>query len=140
MKTSFIAAILLALPLFVQSAMSQNINSSNTLLCPTTDGTVIIDNATILLRDYVLTFDGETSNGVLRFSDPASNALAELDTRGVHGLYLTVNEGGVQMQVVADRRKIIVTNDAPSSAPASPEQSRVAAFVLPQLTDASTHR
>lgn len=136
MKTSMYVALLLAMPLLAQSAMSQDINGSNTLICPTSDGNVIIDNGTIFLRDYVLTLDKETSADVLRFSDASSNAVAELDTRGSDGLYLTVAEGGVTMQLVADRRAVIVTDEDPSSEPASPAQSRVAAFVLPQLTDA----
>lgn len=140
MRTSIIVATLFALTLFVDSAMSQGASSSSTLLCPTSDGTVIIDNETIVLRDYVLTYDQETTAGTMLFSDPSCDATAELDTRGAEGVYLKIIEGGLTMLVVADRDKIIVTNVPPSSEPASPDFSALQKHVASRLSDGPNQR
>ena len=140
MKASIYSAAVLFLMLFSHSAMTQDIYSSNTLLCPTSDGIVTIDNGTILLRDYTLTLESQSADGILHFRDNGSSAIAELDARSADGLYLTITEGGTTMQLVADRRTISASDEPSSTAPASPRHSGIHSAVIPQMSEAATRR
>ncbi|MFA6232665.1 MAG: hypothetical protein WC824_00580 [Bacteroidota bacterium] len=120
-----IASSLLCLPLVAGIAFAQGPNNATTMVCKTTDGTIRISDHLVTLANYRLQFDSIVQNGVMRFVDPGSNAVAMLDARDDDGLYLIVSEGGQTMQVVAARANISYENGDRGNEPASPSLSSV---------------
>lgn len=119
------ATSLLLLPLMAGMACAQGQNTATTMICSTSDGTVRISDNSITIADYHLAFDSVVKDGVLRFADPASGAIAVLDARDEQGLYLEVLENGQRMQVVAARTGIRYERNDRANEPASPSFSSV---------------
>lgn len=116
---------LLIMPLFAGMAFAQEPGTATTMICSTTDGTLRIGGGTVALADYRMQFDSVVKDGVIRFTDPHSDAVAVLDARDDEGLYLTVSEGGQTMQVVAARTDIRYERRDGGNEPASPSMSSV---------------
>ncbi|MFZ1728778.1 MAG: hypothetical protein WBQ23_04130 [Bacteroidota bacterium] len=117
---------LMFLPLVAGLAFAQGPNTTaTTMVCATNDGTIRISDHQVTLADYNLQFDSIIQDGVIRFVDTRSNAVAVLDARGDQGLYLLVTEGGKTMQVVAARSAIRYETNDRGSEPTSPSLSSV---------------
>jgi hypothetical protein len=116
---------LLLLPFMAGMTYAQGTNTATTMICLTSDGTVRISENSISIADYRLAFDSVIKDGVLRFVDPASGAVAVLDARDDRGLYLEVLENGQRMQVVAASTAIRYEQNDRASEPASPSFSSV---------------
>ena len=123
------ARTLMLLPLVAGMAFAQGPNTATTLVCKTQDGMVRISDRSIAIADYVLSFDAVVHDGVLRFVDPVSGAVAMLDARDNEGLYLEVLEGGVRMQVVAPIAAIQYEQHERGTEPAAPSFSAVLSLV-----------
>lgn len=123
------ARTLMLLSLMAGMTFAQGPNTSTTMICPTADGIVRISDRSIALADYVLSFDSIVRDGVLRFVDARSGAVAELDARDSQGLYLEVIEGGVRMQVVASLAEMQYEQSDRGSEPASPSFSAVLSLI-----------
>ncbi len=117
-----LATLMIMLPLMQGTVDAQGTAATTTMLCLTSDGYVVIDQDKILLRDYKLTFDRIISDGVIELSDPNAGIRAVLDTRGVEGVYLLIEEGNLRMQVVAPRNRIQMI-DSKEAQPGSPAHS-----------------
>lgn len=116
---------LLCLPLVAGIAFAQGPNNATTMVCKTTDGTIRISDHLVTLANYRLQFDSVVQEGVIRFVDTGSDAVAVLDARDEEGLYLIVREGGQTMQVVSARVDISYENNDRGNEPASPSLSSV---------------
>lgn len=116
---------ILLLPLMAGMTYAQGTNTATTMICNTSDGTVRISDNSITIADYHLAFDSVIKEGVLRFVDPTSGAIAVLDARDERGLYLEVLENGQRMQVVAASTAIRYEQHDRASEPASPSFSSV---------------
>ncbi len=116
---------LLILPFAAGMAFAQGPNTTTTMVCSTSDGTVRISDHKVTVADYELQFDSMIQDGVLRFVDTRSSAVAVLDARDNEGLYLIVNEGGQTMQVVASRTDIRYEDSERGSEPTAPSLSSV---------------
>ena len=116
MKKFKILLTLIAVPMIMSSALSQEAGSTNTLRCETTDGTIVVTENAVQLRDYNMKFESIEREGVIRLADMNSDATAILDTRDPDGLYLAIFEGDVQMQVVVPKASMEFSSELASSA------------------------
>ena len=124
-----ILAILAFLTLLTAGVAAQGPGAGMTLVCSTTDGTVVINQQTISLADYQLRFDQVVADGVIRFHDTANNISAVLDTRDSEGLYLLVEDSGVRMQLVASRKNIQFREVKEGSEPGAPTWSMLSRYL-----------
>ena len=116
---------LMILPFVAGMAFAQGPNTATTMICSTSDGTVRISDRKVNVADYDLQFDSVLQDGVLKFVDTRTNAVAVLDARDEDGLYLVVTEGGQTMQVVASRTDIRYEDAEHGSEPTAPTLSSV---------------
>ena len=120
---------LLLLPFAAGLAFAQGPNTSTTMVCRTSDGTIRITDQAITVADYRLRYDGTLKDGVLRFTDASTGAVAVLDARDSDGLYLEVREGGQTMQLVAATADIRYESTDRETEPASPTLSSVLTLI-----------
>ena len=121
--TRFFSALALALGLAAVNAGAQEPQCNTaTLICRSNDGVIEITRSTLRFRDYNFIPDQQLQHGVMRMVDPASSAVAVVDARDAEGLYLTITEGSLTMQVVVARTATVLkhaSNDHTAQQPAS---------------------
>ena len=115
MKNFRILLTLIAVPMIMSSALSQEAGPTNTLRCETTDGTIVMKGNTVQLRDYNMKVETIEREGVIRLVDMNSEATAVLDTRDPEGLYFAISEGDVQMQVVVSKSSMKFSGEVASA-------------------------
>ncbi|MBI5645848.1 MAG: hypothetical protein HY962_02860 [Ignavibacteriae bacterium] len=99
--------ILAAAMAFVSiTATAQHDERAAALLCRSNDGIVVITQNTISVRDYAFEFDTHVKAGVIRMRDAHSGATAVVDVRDEDGLYVTITEGSLTMQLAIPRTNI----------------------------------
>ena len=138
MKTFKILLTLIAVPMIMSSALSQEAGSSNTLRCVTTDGTILVQGNSVQVRDYDMKVESIEREGVIRLADTRSNATAVLDTRDPDGLYLAITEGDVQMQVVAHKENMEFSGEITSLQTSDKDADIVERLHSAYWTDASS--
>ncbi|MCB2206264.1 hypothetical protein KQI65_16090 [bacterium] len=124
-------SIMIALPLLTAGAYAQDPGATMTMVCPTTDGTVTINEQAVTLADYHLQFDNMLADGVVRYTDHVNNVSAVLDAREDEGLYLSIEDNGITMQVVAARSNISYRFDHRGSEPSAPSWSALNQYIKP---------
>jgi len=129
MKTRIFMLTLIAVPMLVGSALSQEAGSGNTMTCTTEDGIITIQGNSVQMRDYNMTIESVEREGVIRLVDAKNNTTAILDSRDPDGLYIAITENGTQMQVVAPRPGMVFSGtmetENNAAAPANPEMDIV---------------
>jgi len=105
--------VLISFSLIRGIAFAQSPNSNETLLCNTSDGTLTITPASIQIRDYFFTLTKVDPNEVAYLEDVATHTTATLDARDEEGIYFTITEENVRMQLVAPREsmRIVPANE-----------------------------
>lgn len=117
-RTHAVLAAAIAIAMGFTTASAQSPLGGTTLRCETSDGTILVTASSILVRDIALVPVRVADTGVIELRDGRSGATGELDTRSDEGLYLTVRENGVAMQLIIPRRDITVAEGFASARPA----------------------
>ncbi len=117
--------------LAVHPSSAQSLPPAASVVCTTSDGPVLISPTMVRLRDYRLTFLEEREAGVREYADALAGISAEVDTREGAGVYVTVRDAGVTMQIVAAREDIRPAGSRDGSTPESPLDSAIGE-VVPQ--------
>lgn len=115
-----IAATLVIAASLPFASPAQSPEMERSLVCVTSDGTLLITSNLVQIRDYRFEIVDVADNGVILLTDRRSGATAELDMRSPEGLYLAVQDGSAKMQLVAARGAMTLRgSDGNASQPAS---------------------
>ena len=126
MKRITVALACLTIPFLIESAVAGSPDPTTTLICSTQDGDIRITANRIMLRDYRFEIEDFTRPSVVRLYDARTDTFAELDARSDEGIYLTIQEPGLTMQLVAPRARMSLIEGTESSSPAMPAISQAA--------------
>jgi hypothetical protein len=118
-----------ALTMLVATSLPAQPTGGTTLRCQTSDGIVRITTGSVAFRDLVLRPVHSSEAGVVELRDSRTGVTGELDTRSDEGLYLTITEGGVPMQLILPRGEM-ETDASISTAPASERENGAAVNLL----------
>jgi hypothetical protein len=113
---------ILAAIVWANTLLAQNI-APNALICKTSDGTILIFDNHVVLRDYAFTKEKSIDDGVVTLRDTNTCATAMLDARDKSLIRLTITDRNSVMNIVIDR-KDISSGKQPGDGPFSPLGSR----------------
>ena len=133
MKLGKISGLVAGLLLMCGTLAAQQSAVNMTLICPTTDGNITVDENFVRIRDYKLSLSDEQTPGIILLQDNHSSATAILDTRSEDGIYLAVTEGGITMQIVAARKHMKFDDGTLLKRPASPGVSSDEERISPDM-------